>query len=274
MSEPKYLGRVLVACEYSGTVRDAFAALGWYALSCDLLPTEKPGNHHQGDVRDLLDQQWDILIAFPPCTYLRSSGMHWTVRGLRDPKLTEDALEFVKCLLGANVPHIALENPVGAISTRIRKPDCMIQPYEFGHPESKKTCLWLKNLPPLVPTNLLQKPAGGRWENQTPTGQNKLGPSPDRWKERSKTYQGIADAMASQWSEFVLSARMTACHAPAAVNLFAPPAMSTTQTAPASVPETPTSSDSMSSKKKESSTEFVELLPDPHVLALALSRTR
>jgi hypothetical protein len=250
------LGRVLVACEYSGSVRDAFAALGWDAWSCDLLPSEKPGNHHQGDVRELLAQPWDIIIAFPPCTYLCSSGMHWTVRGLRDPKLTEDALDFVRCLLGADCKHIALENPVGAISTRIRKPDCIIHPWQFGHPESKTTCLWLKNLPPLVPTNILQKPAGGRWENQCANGsQNKLGPSPDRWKLRSKTYQGIADAMASQWSAFVLSAPPTANHAPIAENLFAWSASNTTRTAPVSDLETPTNSDTMSSKKTATSTE-------------------
>ena len=176
-------------------------ALGVDAMSCDLLESETPGPHHKGDVRDVLDDGWDMMVAFPPCTYLCSSGMHWTTRGLRDPKLTEDALGFVRLLLSADIPHIALENPVGAISTRIRKPDQIIQPWQFGHPESKTTCLWLKNLPPLIPTNVLTKPASGRWENQTPSGQNKLGPSPDRWKERSKTYPGIADAMAAQWGK-------------------------------------------------------------------------
>lgn len=237
-----WLGRVLVACEYSGAVRDAFRKLGWYAMSCDLLPTDAPGEHYQGDVRELLSQQWDIIIAFPPCTYLCSSGMHWTVRGLRDPKLTEDALDFVRCLLGADCKHIALENPVGAISTRIRKPDCIIHPWQFGHPESKTTCLWLKNLPALVPTNVLQKPASGRWENQCASGQNKLAPSPDRWKERSKTYQGIADAMASQWSAFVLSAPPTVNHARFAENLFAWSASNTTPTAPALAQATPKNS--------------------------------
>lgn len=191
--------RVLVACEYSGTVRDAFTRKGWYAKSCDLLPSDTPGPHHQGDVRDLLTQPWDLLIAFPPCTYLCSSGMHWTTRGLRDPKLTEDALDFVRTLLEAPIPRIALENPVGAISTRIRKPDQIIHPWQFGHPESKTTCLWLKGLPLLVPTQILPKPANGKWANQTGSGQNRLGPSPDRWKIRSKTYAGIAEAMASQW---------------------------------------------------------------------------
>lgn len=213
---PTTHGRVLIACEYSGRVRDAFAALGWDAWSCDLLPSDAPGQHYQGDVRDLLSQHWDILLGFPPCTYLCSSGMHWTTRGLRDPQLTEDALGFVKLLMDADVKHIAIENPVGVISSRIRKPDCIIQPWQYGHPESKTTCLWLKNLPALQPTNILKKPASGRWANQTPSGQNKLGPSADRWKERSKTYPGIALAMAQQWSAFVLSSRMNSPNATAA----------------------------------------------------------
>lgn len=193
--------RALIACEYSGRVRDAFAARGWDAMSCDLLPSDSPGKHYLGDVRDILNSGWDILVAFPPCTYLCSSGMHWTTRGKRDPKLTEDALEFVWLLLDAPIKRVALENPVGVISTRIRKPDCIIHPWQFGHPESKTTCLWLRNLPPLVPTDVCKKPAGGRWLNQTPSGQNALGPSPDRWKERSKTYPGIAKAMAEQWTK-------------------------------------------------------------------------
>ena len=266
--------RVLVACEFSGTVRDAFADLGWDAWSCDLLPTDNPGKHHTGDVRELLAQQWDMLIAFPPCTYLCSSGMHWTVRGKRDPKLTEDALDFVRLLLGANVPHIALENPVGAISTRIRKPDCIIQPYEFGHQESKKTCLWLKNLPPLIPTNVCQKPASGRWKNQTSGGQNKLGPSPDRWRERSKTYPGIASAMAAQWSAFVLSSRTTAQPAPIAENLSAWPASNTSPTAAALGQAMPKMMDGCSSKKTAPSTEYVLCEPSPAILATILAMTR
>jgi hypothetical protein len=192
--------RLLVACEYSGRVRDAFAAKGWDAWSCDLLPTDTPGNHYQGPVEDLINKNWDMLIAFPPCTYLCASGMHWTTRGKRDPQLTEDALSFVQLLLNAPIQKIAIENPVGIISTRIRKPNCIIQPYQFGHPESKRTCLWLKNLPVLQPTVICEKPAAGHWNNQTPSGQNRLGPSSDRWKERSKTYPGIAAAMALQWS--------------------------------------------------------------------------
>lgn len=242
--------KVLAACEYSGAVRDAFAALGHDAMSCDLLPTDAPGPHYQGDVRDILGDGWDIIVAFPPCTYLCSSGMHWTVRGKRDPQLTEDALEFVRLLLGAPVKHIALENPVGAISTRIRKPDCIIHPWQFGHPESKTTCLWLKNLPALVPTNILTKPASGRWENQCANGsQNKLPPSPDRWKLRSKTYPGIAAAMAAQWSAFASSAPPTSPCANAAESLGALFAWSTTRNADALGRTTPKNSATLSLKK-------------------------
>ena len=192
--------RVLVACEYSGRVRDAFLRWECDAVSCDLLPTDSPGPHYEGDLFDLMHQQWDLMVAFPPCTYLCLSGMHWTTRGKRDPQLTEDALRFVRALLLAPIRRVAIENPVGVISTRIRKPDCIIQPWQFGHPEAKRTCLWLKNLPALEPTDVLPQPASGRWDNQTASRQNKLSPGPDRWKERSKTYQGIADAMAQQWA--------------------------------------------------------------------------
>ena len=195
--------RVLVACESSGAVRDAFRARGHFAMSCDLLPSEQPGPHHQGDVRELLGQEWDLLIAHPPCTYLSVSGMHWTTRGLRDPKLTEDALGFVRLFMDAPIERIAIENPVSVISSRIRKPDQIIQPYQFGHDASKKTCLWLKGLPLLKPTQMVEpRIVNGkqRWGNQTDSGQNKLPPSKDRWKLRSKTYEGIADAMAAQWS--------------------------------------------------------------------------
>jgi len=194
--------KVLVACEYSGRVRDAFTRLGHFAMSCDLLPTESDGLHYMGDVFDIIDQGWDIMIAHPPCTYLAVSGMHWTTRGLRDPKLTEDALEFVQKLMDAPVNKICIENPISVISSRIRKPDQIITPYQFGHDASKKTCLWFKNLKPLQPTNLIEgRLVDGkrRWGNQTDSGQNKLAPSDDRWKERSRTYQGVADAMASQW---------------------------------------------------------------------------
>lgn len=192
--------RVLVACEFSGVVRQAFEAQGWDAWSCDLLPSDVPGKHFQGDVRQLLyHKHWDLMVAFPPCTYLCSSGMHWTTRGLRDKQLTEDALAFVKELMDAPIHRIAIENPVGCISTRIRKPDCIVQPFWFGDAAKKTTCFWLKNLPPLVPTCMLPTPPSGRWPNQTPSGQNKLGPSPDRWKLRSLTYPGMARAMSVCW---------------------------------------------------------------------------
>lgn len=201
--------RVLIACEYSGRVRDAFRERGFEALSCDLLPTDVPGPHYQGDVRDIINDGWDLMIAHPPCTYLCSSGMHWTVRGLRDPLLTEDALAFVKMLLEAPVPHIALENPIGCISTRIRKPDQTIQPWMFGEDASKATCLWLKGLPKLVPTKVIQPKISSTgkkvYGNQTPSGQNKLGPSATRWKDRSETYKGIAEAMSQQWGDFLLN---------------------------------------------------------------------
>lgn len=194
--------KVLVACESSGVVRDAFRAMGHDAMSCDLLDTAVPGPHHIGDVRDIIDQGFDLLIAHPPCTYLSSSGMHWTARGLRDPQLTESALEFVRLLMDAPVGRICIENPVGAISTRIRPASQYIQPYHFGEDASKKTGLWLKNLPPLRGTQYIEprwvneRP---RWANQTDSGQNCLAPSVDRWQKRSATYKGIAAAMADQW---------------------------------------------------------------------------
>lgn len=181
--------RVLVACEYSGTVREAFAKRGHDAWSCDILPTDIPGNHYQGDVRDILENGWDMMICHPPCTHLAVSGARWFKE-----KQTEqvEALDFVRTLLYAPIPRIALENPVSIISSRIRKPDQTIQPWQFGHGETKATCLWLKNLPKLVPTNVVD----GREARI-----HKMPPSPDRWKLRSKTYQGIADAMADQWGK-------------------------------------------------------------------------
>lgn len=179
--------RLLVACEYSGRVRDAFAACGWDAWSCDLLPSETPGNHHQGPVEGLLDQHWDMMIAHPPCTHLAVSGARW----FKDKQLEQAAaLDFVRLLLDAPIHRIALENPVSIISSRIRKPDQIIQPWQFGHGETKATCLWLKNLPPLEPTDVVP----GR-ENRV----HRMSPGPDRWKERSRTYSGIASAMAAQW---------------------------------------------------------------------------
>lgn len=181
--------KVLVACEFSGSVRDAFSSLGHYAVSCDLLPSETAGFHYQGDVRDILNEGWDLMIAHPPCTYLAISGARWFGEKKREQ---QESLEFVKLLLSAPVPRIALENPVSVISSKIRKPDQVIHPWQFGHGESKTTCLWLKGLPKLRPTKIV----GGRemriW---------KLPPSSDRWKERSRTFSGIASAMADQWGE-------------------------------------------------------------------------
>ena len=195
--------KVLVACEYSGTVRDAFRAAGHDALSCDLLPTDAPGPHYQGDVADIINDGWDLMVAHPPCTYLCSSGLHWNKRRPERAQMTEDALEFVQFLLDAPIPRIALENPIGCIGTRIRKADQTIQPWQFGHDASKSTCLWLKNLPLLTPTAVVEpRIANGkkRWANQTDSGQNRLPPSEDRWKIRSETYAGIAAAMVSQWA--------------------------------------------------------------------------
>ena len=193
--------KVLVGCEYSGRVRQAFRDLGHDAWSCDLLESEDNSPYHLDvDVLELLDEGWDLAIFHPPCTYLASSGLHWNNRIPGRAALTEESLEFVSKLLKANIPKIALENPVGCISTRIRKPDQIIQPWYFGDDASKKTCLWLKNLPKLVDTNRLPGDSSTRRANQTASGQNNLGPSADRWKERSRTYQGIANAMAQQWS--------------------------------------------------------------------------
>lgn len=178
---------MLVACEFTGTVREAFRKLGAEALSCDLLDTELDGPHYKGDVRDILEGGWDLMIAHPPCTHLAVSGARWFAKKQREQA---DALDFVRCLLAAPVPHIALENPVSVISSKIRKPDQVIQPWQFGHGETKATCLWLVNLDPLVPTNCVD----GRDARV-----HKMPPSPDRWKLRSRTYQGIADAMARQW---------------------------------------------------------------------------
>ena len=182
--------RVLIACEFSGTVRDAFSALGHDAWSCDLLPSETPGNHFQGDVLDFMrDKYFDLMIAHPPCTDLAVSGARHFAQKIADGR-QQASLNFVKALFNAPIPHIAIENPVSIISSKIRKPDQIIQPWQFGHGETKATCLWLKGLPKLEPTNIVS----GREARI-----HKMAPSPDRWKERSKTYQGIADAMAKQW---------------------------------------------------------------------------
>ncbi len=185
--------RVLVACEFSGVVRDAFAAMGCDAVSCDVLPSETPGRHHQGDVLKFLQSslRWDLVVAFPPCTHLSVSGARWFKDKSREQF---QALRFVADLLDTNVPRIALENPIGVISRFIRKPDQIIQPWQFGHGETKATCLWLKNLPPLEPTNIVI----GREARV-----HREPPSPDRWKNRSRTLPGIAYAMANQWGDYL-----------------------------------------------------------------------
>lgn len=200
--------KVLVACEFSGVVRDAFRKKGHEAYSCDLLPAAdgETEYHHEGDVFELFKYKWDLMIAHPPCTYLSVSGLHWNKKNPERQQRTEEALEFVQRLMDAPIEKICIENPVGCISTKIKKPSQIIQPYEYNEDASKRTCLWLKNLPLLVPTNRVEGRKvyqNGReyerWSNQTDSGQNKLGPSEDRWKLRSVTYQGIADAMADQW---------------------------------------------------------------------------
>lgn len=185
--ESKRIPRVLVACEFSGIVRDAFTELGAAAVSCDLLPTERRGPHYQGDVRTILNDGWDMMIAHPPCTYLAVSGARWFATRAKEQ---EEALAFVRLLLEASIPRIALENPVSIISTRIRRPDQIIQPWQFGHGETKATCLWLKNLPKLIPTKIVD----GR-QNRV----HRLPPGENRWKERSRTLPGVAEAMAEQW---------------------------------------------------------------------------
>jgi len=181
--------KVLVACEYSGAVRDAFIKAGHEAMSCDLLPTDVPGPHYQGSVLDVLGDGWDLMIAHPPCTHLAVSGARHFKAKQNDGR-QQEALDFVQRLLDTNIPRIALENPISIISSRIRKPDQIVQPWQFGHGETKATCLWLKNLPCLKPTNIVQGREQRIW---------KLPPGKDRWKLRSKTFQGIADAMAEQW---------------------------------------------------------------------------
>lgn len=179
--------RVLVACEFSGIVRDAFAARGHDAWSCDLLPTERPGNHHLGEVQFILEDGWDLMVAHPPCKYLAVSGARWFAER---PDKQREALEFVRLLMLAPIPKLALENPIGVISTKITKPDQIIHPFMFGHGETKATCLWLKNLPALYPTNIVSGREPRIWKEP---------PGPDRWKNRSRTYEGIAKAMAEQW---------------------------------------------------------------------------
>lgn len=190
----KHLPTALVACEFSGRVRDALTRIGFYAVSCDLLPTEQPGEHFQGDVLELLGWGWDLLIAHPPCTDLATSGARHFAAKIADGRQGR-ALDFVRALMAAPIHFKALENPKSVISSHIRKPDQIIQPWMFGHGERKETHLWLQNLPKLHPTDIV----AGR----EPVV-HYMAPGPDRWKNRSRTYQGIADAMAEQWGRYVL----------------------------------------------------------------------
>jgi hypothetical protein len=193
--------KVLVACEYSGIVRDAFTVKGHDAWSCDILPTESEGNHIQGDVLEHLDKGWDIMIAHPPCTHLAVSGARWFTEGKKSWSLQEDALDFVRKLLAAPIDKIALENPVSVISTKIKKPNQIIQPFEYGHDVTKRTCLWLKNLPKLKPTKIVKPDivlVNGKKMSRMHYESFKL-PSKERSKVRSKFYTGIAQAMADQW---------------------------------------------------------------------------
>jgi len=198
--------RVLVACEYSATVRDAFRARGHDAWSCDLLPTEgDPALHYQGSVWDVIGEGWDLMIAHPPCTDLSVSGARHFAAKIADGR-QQAALDFVQRLMDADIPRIAIENPISVISSKIRKPDQIIQPWQFGHGETKATCLWLKGLPKLVSTDVVE----GREARI-----HKMPPGPDRWKERSRTFAGIASAMADQWGN------ETACLTPQ-LDMFTP----------------------------------------------------
>ena len=191
--------KILIACEYSGTVREAFSKLGHDAWSCDILETEIPGNHLQCDVREILSDGWDMMIAHPPCTHLAVSGARW----FKDKKVEQaEALEFVRLLLNAPIKRIALENPISIISSHIRKPDQIIQPWQYGHGETKATCLWLQNLPKLQPTNIVEGREQRIW---------KMPPGENRWKERSRTFEGIAQAMANQWGNIPTETKRSIC---------------------------------------------------------------
>jgi len=179
--------KVLVACEFSGIVREAFAKLGHDAWSCDLLPSEQPGQHIQGDVLEVLNEKWDLMIAFPPCTHIAVSGARWFKDKL---DLQNEAIMFFFELINSEIPKIAIENPIGIMSTLYRKPDQIIQPWQFGHGETKATCLWLKGLPKLIPTKIV--------EGRKPRVHYES-PGKDRWKNRSRTLLGIAESMATQW---------------------------------------------------------------------------
>jgi hypothetical protein len=185
------MGRLLVACEMSGVIRDAFIRQGYEAVSCDVQFSERPGPHYCGDVRDILDRGWDMLIAHPPCTYLAVSGARWFAGREAEQK---EALQFVRLLMEAPIPRICIENPASIISTRVRKPDQVINPFMFGHPEKKRTCLWLKGLPPLFATDVME-------ERQQRVHQ--MGPIKGRSRERSRTLIGVAEAMARQWGPYL-----------------------------------------------------------------------
>jgi len=190
--------RVLIACEYSGRVRDAFIRRGHEAMSCDLLPTEVPGPHYQGPVEDVLGDGWDLMVAHPPCTHLAVSGSRHFPEKIADGR-QQEALEFVRLLMDAPIERWAIENPVSVISSAIRKPDQIIQPWEHGHGEVKATCLWLKNLPKLKPSQCVEGREERVWL---------MPPGPDRWKERSRTFEGVAEAMGDQWGGRELPAVM------------------------------------------------------------------
>lgn len=194
--------RVLIACEYSGTVRDAFASLGHDAMSCDILPTDVEGKHYQGNVLDVLDDGWDLMIAHPPCTYLTNAGVTWLHRDPQRWGLLDEGAAFFKLLLNANIPRIAVENPIMHKYAKERiggiRQSQVVQPWMFGHMEQKATCLWLKGLPILTPTNNVKDEMMKLPKNQRER-LHYLPPSPTRWKERSKTFDGIAQAMAQQW---------------------------------------------------------------------------
>lgn len=194
--------RVLLACERSARVRDEFTARGHYAVSCDIHPSETPGPHIRGDVLPHLDLDWDLIIAFPPCTHLSASGARWFPAKRADGRQAA-AIDFFMAMISAPAPLICVENPIGIMSTEYQRPDQIIQPWQFGHDASKATCLWLTGLRPLRHTKIVQRPPGQRYSNQSPCGANNLPPSPDRARLRSLTYPGIARAMATQWSESI-----------------------------------------------------------------------
>ena len=185
--------KVLVACEFSGVVRDVFIERGHDAMSCDLLPTEITGSHYLGDVFDIIEDGWDLMIAHPPCTDIAVSGARWFPEKRTDGR-QQEAIRFFMEMVNAPIDRIAIENPIGIMSTKYRKPDQIIQPWQFGHGESKATCLWLKNLPKLKPTNIVEG-RKGRVHHEPP--------SPERWKNRSRTYHGIAEAMGEQWGNII-----------------------------------------------------------------------